>query len=282
MKAAAGAYASTANYRLDLNGGGDGAIVLLHGLGGDLGQLWGVTTGNVGGHPVPVLAADAREHGLTPAPDERPLTFDLLAEDVMSLAAHLQLGPKLVLVGVSMGAATALAATLQGPGRVHGLVLVRPAWLDQPRPDNLRVFPEVARLLRTEGPTRGRAVFQQSGPYREIEAISPSGATSLLGQFDQPGAVARSRRLEELPSSVPYQSPQLVRDLSVPVLVIGAPQDPVHPIGYAEQLAKLVPGSRLEFLTSRDISPERNRADLEAAVNRFLADLAPMSGHARV
>jgi pimeloyl-ACP methyl ester carboxylesterase len=279
MTVAAGAYATTANYRLDLNGDGDGAIVLLHGLGGDLGQLWGITTGNVGGHPVAILAADAREHGLTPAPDERPLTFDLLAEDVMSLAEHLQLGPKLVLVGVSMGAATALAATLEAPGRVHGLVLVRPAWLNQPRPDNLRVFPEVARLLRTDGPTRGRAIFQQSGPYREIEAISPSGAASLLGQFDQPGAVARSRRLEELPASVPYQGPQSVRDLSVPVLVIGAPQDPVHPIGYAEQLAHLVPRSRLEFLTSRDISPERNRADLEAAVNHFLADLAPMSGH---
>jgi pimeloyl-ACP methyl ester carboxylesterase len=279
MTVAAGSYATTAHYRLELNGARDGGIVLLHGLGGDLDQLWGLTTGDVGGHPVPILAADAREHGLTPAPDEQPLTFDLLARDVTSLADHLQLGPKLVLVGVSMGAATALAATLQAPDRVHGLVLVRPAWLNQPRPDNLQVFPEVARLLRTEGPRRGRAIFQQSGPYRELEAISPTGATSLIGQFDQPEAVARARRLEELPSSVPYQDPQSVRNLSVPVLVIGVPDDPVHPIGYAQQLAGLVPGSQLELLTSRDISPERNRADLEAAVNHFLADLAPMSGH---
>jgi pimeloyl-ACP methyl ester carboxylesterase len=153
---------------------------------------------------------------------------------------------------------------------------VRPAWLDQPLPDNLRVFPEVARLLRDVGPARGRAIFQESAPYREIEAISPSGAASLLGQFDQPEAVARARRLEEVPSSVPYQGPQSLRSLSVPVLVIGAPSDPVHPIGYAEELAGLLRGSRLAVLTSRDLSPERNREDLESAVTRFLAELAPI------
>jgi len=275
---AAGSYAATANYRLELNGSHDGAVVLLHGLGGDLSQLWGVTAGEVGGRPAPILAADAREHGRTLSANVGPLSFEMMAQDVTSLADNLQLGPKLVLVGVSMGAAAALSVATQNPGRVHGLVLLRPAWLNQPLPDNLRVFPEVARLLRAEGPVRGRAIFQESGRYREIEAISPSGAASLLGQFDQPGAEARVRRLEEMPSSVPYQDPRSVRGLSAPVLVIGAPSDPVHPMSYAEELASLVPGSRLAFLTSRDYSPERNRADLEAAVNAFLADLAPLSG----
>jgi pimeloyl-ACP methyl ester carboxylesterase len=273
---AAGSYASAANYRLEGRGSNDGAIVLLHGLGGDLGQLWGITPGEVGGRPTPVLATDAREHGRTRAADVRPLSFDVMADDLISLADNLQLGPKLVLVGVSMGAATALAVAIKDPGRVHALVIVRPAWLNQPLPGNLLAFPEVARLLRAEGPVRGRAILQESRQYREIEAISPSGAASLLGQFDQPGAVARARRLEEMPSSVPYQDPRSLGTLSAPVLVIGAPNDPVHPIGYAEELASLVPGSRLSLLTSRDLSPERNRADLEAAVTRFLADLPPM------
>jgi pimeloyl-ACP methyl ester carboxylesterase len=275
---AAGSYASTANYRLELNGSHEGAVVLLHGLGGELDQLWGVTPGEVGGRPAPMLAADAREHGSTFTADMGPLSFDAMARDVISLADNLHLGPKLVLVGVSMGAATALAVATKHPSRVHALVIVRPAWLNQPLPDNLRAFPEVAGLLRAVGPERGRAIFKESARYREIEAISPSGAASLLGQFDQPGAVARARRLEEMPSSVPYLDRGSVRSLSLPVLVIGAPSDPVHPIGYAEELASLVPGSRLAVLTSRDLSPERNRADLEAAVTRFLADLAPMPG----
>jgi pimeloyl-ACP methyl ester carboxylesterase len=250
----------------------------LHGLGGELSQLWGIAPGEVGGRPTPVLAADAREHGRTEAADVGPLGFDLMAEDLIDLADYLHLGPKLVLVGVSMGAATALAVATKYPARVHALVIVRPAWLNQPLPGNLSAFPEVARLLRSEGPVRGREVFQESGRYREIEAISASGAASLLGQFDQPGAVARARRLEEMPSSVPYQDPRSLSKLSAPVLVIGAPNDPVHPVGYAEELARLVPGSSFALLTSRDLSPERNRADLEAAVTGFLADLPPMSG----
>jgi pimeloyl-ACP methyl ester carboxylesterase len=272
----ASSYASAANYWLEPNGSHGGAIVLSHGLGGDLGQLWGIAPGEVGGRPTPVLAADAREHGRTRAADVGPLSFDLMADDLISLADDLQLGPKLVLVGVSMGAATALAVATKYPGRVHALVLVRPAWLNRPLPDNLLVFPEVARLLRAEGPVRGREIFEESGNYREVEAISPSGAASLLGQFDQPGAVARVRRLEEMPSSVPYQDPRSLARLSVPALVIGAPSDPVHPIGYAEELASLLPGSSFALLTSRDLSPERNRADLEDAVTAFLADLPPM------
>jgi len=275
---AAGSYASTANYRLELNGSHDGAVVFLHGLGGELSQLWGLTPGEVGGRPAPILAADAREHGSTFTGDMGPLSFDAMAQDLTSLADNLQLGPKLVLVGVSMGAATALAVEIKDPGRVHALVIVRPAWLNQPLPDNLRAFPEVAELLRAVGPERGRVIFQESERYREIDAISASGAASLLGQFDQPKAVARARRLEEMPSSVPYEDVRSIRSLSVPVLVIGAPSDPVHPIGYAEELASLIPGSRLTVLTSRDLSPERNRADLESAVTRFLADLAPMPG----
>ncbi len=116
---AAGSYASSANYRLELNGSHDGAVVFLHGLGGELSQLWGLTPGEVGGRPAPVLASDAREHGSTFTAGTAPLSFDAMAQDLTSLADDLQLGPKFVLVGVSMGAATALAVATKEPGRVH-------------------------------------------------------------------------------------------------------------------------------------------------------------------
>jgi hypothetical protein len=44
----------------------------------------------------------------------------------------------------------------------------------------------------------------------------------------------------------------------------------------AEELARLLPESKLEVITSRDLSAERNRSDLEAAVEGFLGSLGPM------
>ncbi len=208
MSEGAVAYAAVANYRLQTRPGCRGAIVLLHGLGGDLEQLWGVTGAEVGGRPAAVLAADARGHGRTQLGDLGPLDFGVLAEDVLSLVDGLGLGPRLVLVGVSMGAATALAVALSSPERVHGLVLVRPAWLHEPRPENLAPLAEVAALLRRWGPVEGAAAFRASPTYRECQAVSPRAAASLVDQFGKPDALARVRRLEDLPGAVPYPHPE--------------------------------------------------------------------------
>ncbi len=271
-----GSYAAMANYRLQAEAGCRGAIVLLHGLGGDLGQLWGVTGPEVGGRPAAILAPDARAHGETQFLGEGPLDFDVLGLDLMTLVDRLRVGPRLVLVGVSMGAATALAVALKCPQRVHGLVLVRPAWLHEPWPENLAAFGEIAALLSEQGPAGGRARFEASPLYREVRAVSPSTASSLLAQFDKPYARARVRRLEDLPGAVPYQHPNDLRAVRAPTLVVGAPGDPVHPVRFAQEMAGLIPGSRLTLITPRDLSPERNLADLKTAVGGFVAGLPPV------
>ncbi len=270
-------YAAVANYRLQATPACQGAIVLLHGLGGDLDQLWGVTSADVGGQAAAILAADARGHGQTHVPELGPLDFGVLAEDVVSLADGLGLGPRLVLVGVSMGAATALAVALSHPERVHGLVLVRPAWLNEPRPANLAPLAEIAALLRQFGPTAGAAVFRASRLYQECRAVSPLAAASLLDQFDKPYALARVRRLEDIPGAVPYEDPEAMRAVRAPTLVVGTPDDPLHPVAMARELAGLVAGSRLALITPRDLSAERNLADLRSAVGGFIAALPQMS-----
>jgi pimeloyl-ACP methyl ester carboxylesterase len=277
-------YADAAHYRLAPAGCRE-VVVLLHGLGGDLDQLWDVTDANVGGRPVAKLAPDARAHGRTElggdgeageAGEAGELTFALLARDVLGLVDRLGLGPQMVLVGVSMGAATALALALGAPERVHGLVLARPAWRHEPLPPNLAVFAEIAALLRSAGPGEGRSLFSEAPSYRQIRDLSPSVAASLLDQFDKPFALSRVRRLEELPRSVPYRDPAALRAVAAPALVVGAPRDPVHPLAFAEELAGLLPEGRLAVITARDVSPERNRADLASTVDAFLAGLEPI------
>jgi hypothetical protein len=61
-----------------------------------------------------------------------------------------------------------------------------------------------------------------------------------------------------------------------PTLVIGAPDDPLHPVEFAQELAGLLPRAGLALVTPRDLSPERNLADLRAAASGFIAGLPPI------
>ena len=206
MRATTGSYAGVANYRLQGPEHGPGALVLLHGLGGDLDQLWSITDGRARGQPR--RRTGRRRPGTRPGrsgPARPTLDFGVLAGDVVALADHLResSAPALVLVGVSMGAATALTLAIsEEPARAYALVLVRPARAQPGGPEEPR------RLRRGRGAvacpvTGGRALFQESVLYQEVKALSPSTAASLLAQFEKPSALERVRRLEDLPSSGP-------------------------------------------------------------------------------
>jgi len=70
---------------------------------------------------------DARGHGGAwgESPGERPVSFATLVDDLESMVAPLE-GAELIVGGLSLGAATALAVACRGPERVRGLVLVSP------------------------------------------------------------------------------------------------------------------------------------------------------------
>ena len=128
------------------------------------------------------------------------------------------------------------------------------------------------------GPVQGRAAFATSQGYQSALAASPSTAASLLSQFDKPLAQERSRRLVDLPRSVPYTSRAEVGLVTAPTLVVGARQDPTHPLEFAEELAHLIPGAELAVVAARDESPEQHRAELKLAIATFLRRLPPLGG----
>lgn len=274
MVTAADSYPAAAHYRYE-RWAGPGGIVLLHGLGADLGQLWDVTDGRVGGKHVSVLAPDARAHGGTVMGTDGPLSFDLLARDVLALVEQVGLGPRVVLVGLSMGAATALRVALARPEVVQALVLVRPAWLHYGLPANLAPLAEIGGLLARLGTSEGRAAFEASEGYQRAQRISPSTAASLLSQFDKPLARERARRLIDIPRSVPYASPAEASTVAAPTLVVGAGKDPTHPLEFADQLAHLIPGARLTVVTARDEDADQHRAGVEAAIGAFMEGIGP-------
>jgi pimeloyl-ACP methyl ester carboxylesterase len=247
-------------------------VLLLHGLGGESSQPWSFLTDGAG---FPRLAPDLRAHGRTRCigPDNA-FTFDGLADDVIALLDFLGVTGPVLAVGVSMGAAIALNLALRWPGRLAALVLIRPAWLDQPLPAHLAVFPLVASLLRAHGAEAGLAEFERTAAYRQVLGESAATAASLRGQFTAKRAAERAARLDLMPRSVPYPDVTDLRRVRLPALVLGAPRDPTHPLAVAEATAAALPDAPLRLLPERDFDAAAQLDQVRRETARFLHDVA--------
>jgi pimeloyl-ACP methyl ester carboxylesterase len=111
-----------------------------------------------------VIAAELQAHGHT-ADIDRPLRYELLADDVAALIRHLGLG-KVDVLGYSLGGGVALRTAIQHPKVVRKLVLVscafkRDGW-----------YPEVLAAMGQSGPESTEAM-KQTPMYRIYERIAP-------------------------------------------------------------------------------------------------------------
>lgn len=245
--------------------------VLLHGLGGDSAQPLGLTGDELGSLEVDLLAPDARAHGRTPViGPAAAFRTDALAADVLALVDRLGFGRhRLLPIGISMGAAVALRLAEIAGDRLSGALLIRPAFGPQPWPAHAAVFAVIADLLRRFGPA-GADRFVETPEYRAVAAVSASGAASLVEQFSKPQAVERVVRLEAVPANTAVDW-NGVRDLGLPVTVVGAPQDPVHPLELATLWQQRIRGATLALVPARDEDPIGYAGALERIVRDRVA-----------
>jgi pimeloyl-ACP methyl ester carboxylesterase len=263
-------YVRAAGYDL-LHPDGGALLLALHGLGGDRRQpLAAFADGMAAG--IAVLAPDARAHGETAVAGPADVfALETMADDALALVRHLgQNGKPIVLAGISMGAALALRLLLRGDLDVRGAVLIRPAFGSTPFPDNLAALPLIATLLDADGPAEAVARFVDTEVYRSIVGESPSAAASLVDQFAKPSALERSVRLREVPRNVAYSSAADLEAIDVPVLVIGACRDPLHPFDLAERWAADIPTARLLEVPARDDDPDGFADGIRRAVVDFV------------
>jgi len=238
-----------------------------HGLGADVSQPFGLFNAPTGFR---LIAFDCRAHGQThPAGDRAKLRFATFAEDLLALMGHLKID-RAVVGGISMGAGLALNFTLRFPGRVLGLVLSRPAWLDGPHPWNVRMFTLVSQLLREHGASRGQELFKQSEEYKEALVKWPDVAHSLALQFESPQAEETAFKFERIITDAPNRDPKEWQSIRVPALVLANRQDPIHPYEFGAILAQSIPGAELREITSKSVSLERHGADVQKHLGEFL------------
>jgi pimeloyl-ACP methyl ester carboxylesterase len=61
-------------------------------------------------------------------------------------------------------------------------------------------------------------------------------------------------------------------DISMPALIIGMPDDPQHPIGFAEEVASRLPNSVFKVVPSKSRDPEAYRNSVRRLVNDFVTN----------
>lgn len=257
-----------------LDTGSGTPFVFQHGLGGDVNQPFGLFRPPAG---IRLLAFDARAHGETrPVGDENKIGIAPFADDLLFFLNYLGID-KAIVGGISMGSAVALNFTLRYPERVLALVLSRPAWLDRPKPENVRWTALMARLIREHGAKRGKELFVQSPLYAEVLRESPDVANSMARQFDGPRAEETVARIERIPPDAPCRSLAELKAIRVPTLVLANRQDPVHPFEYGQMLTEAIPGAIFRELTAKSVSPEQHAADVQTHIEAFLK--AHFGGH---
>jgi pimeloyl-ACP methyl ester carboxylesterase len=245
-------------------------FVFQHGLGGDVQQTQDIFVPPI---PFRLISLDCRGHGKTkPLGDPSRLGFSQFADDVLALLDHLRL-EQVVIGGISMGAGVALNFALRHPQRVRGLILVRPAWLHEPAPPNLAVYPRIADLIRREGLEQGRDTFARSAAYLDVLPEFPQTAASILKQFARPQADAFAAVLERLPADAPNRHPAEWAQIRVPTQVLAHDRDPVHPLAYGATLAQAIPGASLTRITPKEVDAQQHNHDIRHAVEGFLGAL---------
>jgi len=242
------------------------AFLFQHGLGAQAQQPVELAGEEL---PVRLVAMSGRGHGATrPLGDPGLLAIDAFAEDLAALAFHLGLR-RVIVGGISMGAAVALRLAVRQPALVERLVLVRPAWLTRPAPPHLAILRLVARHLRDAG-REGVAAFVAEPDYAQVLAQSPDNAASLRRQFEAERPEVRATVLERVLDCDPGVGEADLADLPMPALVIANGEDPMHPLALAERLAQLLPGASLRRVTSKSVDPVRHGDEVRHAITAFL------------
>jgi pimeloyl-ACP methyl ester carboxylesterase len=186
-----------------------------------------------------VVSYDARGHGESGPGDG--YEYSDLASDLVHVLDSRGLGSA-ILVGHSMGAATAMRVALERPERVRGLVQITPAYAGSPYSDEaaLAYWDRLAEGLAAEGVDGFMRAFEPPADPRWADAVVKFTRQRIERHRDT-DALADAVRV--VPRSVAFDGLERLADVHVPALVIGSRDDadPTHPLAVAEEYARRLP-----------------------------------------
>ncbi|WP_410869634.1 alpha/beta fold hydrolase [Nocardia sp. A7] len=199
--------------------------------------------------------ADFAARAFGPAAHARGLAFHAVEPDpqavikscTAALDAAAARGPVLA-AGISLGAAIALDWAAEHRTAVVGVITALPAWTGAETaacPAALSAS-VTAEQLRADGLETVIARMRASSPGWLADALTQS----WRGQWPHLPAALDEAAGYAWPTSA------ALADNRVPVAVVGASDDPIHPIAIAEQWASTLPMARLHRITLTDLGKD--------------------------
>jgi pimeloyl-ACP methyl ester carboxylesterase len=219
-------------------------VLLLHGGFGNS-SYFGELIPDLIQHGYHVIAMDSPGHGRSTRPDG-PITYHMMAEDVIGLLDHLKVS-KVDLVGWSDGGVIGFDLALNHPDRLAALFAF-------------------GANADTSGTNEGVEKTPVFGAYlqrvaKEYKALSPTP-----DQWDSFSA-AVNKMWDTLPA---YGADQL-RSIKVPVVIADGEYDEAIKQSHDRYMAATIPGARLVILPKvSHFAMLQNPAEFDAAVLEFL------------
>ncbi|MED5305367.1 MAG: alpha/beta fold hydrolase [Pseudomonadota bacterium] len=261
---------SIGSLRLATSSVGEGRnFLFLHGLCGDAAQPIEVFPTEAGWR---CHALESRGHGRSDIGEPADLSICRFAEDAARFLEALD-GPPPVIGGISMGATIALRLATTRPDLASGLVLARPAWVDQSAPSTLAPHREIAALMVAHEPATAKRRFETSDTARLVAAESPDNLASLVGFFDRHPLDQTQALLAAIADDGPGVDRQAIAAIDLPTLVIGTDRDFVHPLSMAKELASLISGATLARIPAKSDNREEHVAAFRRALHLFLKEI---------
>lgn len=236
-------------------------LVFQHGLTANVQQVQALLGDLQGFH---LLSIDCPGHGLSLISENYFPSFDKYSEEVIKLLDNQGI-EKAIFGGISMGAGISINIAIRYLERVQALILIRPAWLAQSDPENLRILLPAAKLMNVPG---GKQLFEELPEFQRIKPVA--AAESIGGIFSENQQAGLERVINRLVGDRPFSSMSQLEDINMPCLVIGNDDDPLHPFDMAEKIYQAIPGSTLRKVTSRYIDNDLHSKEVKEAINEFM------------
>ena len=198
--------------------------------------------------------------------------FDAYAAVTTALLKHLGVSTAVV-GGISMGAGIAMNLALSSPSSVDALLLVRPAWLDQPGRPHLGILEEIAKWLRLYGAEEAGKLLNSHPQFISLSAENPNCAASVQGAISRPQAVETAELLTRLVEDQPFKRIEYLRRLNMPALVVGSNADPLHPTLIAREIQGALGNAEYFHAPPRYLLPSEHQRAVVEKISQFL-DLA--------